>query len=174
MTKFIPKSSYNYQDLLDCGDGKLFGHGNPQLPKPNMLMMDRVTEINKRGGDYGKGEVIAELDINPDLWFFKCHFIGDPVMPGCLGLDALWQLLGFYLGWREYQGNGRASGCGNLKFVGQILPESKLVKYHLHLKRVISLSTVSTGVADAYVYVDDAKVYIADGLKVTLFNKTTT
>ncbi|MCH9665827.1 MAG: bifunctional 3-hydroxydecanoyl-ACP dehydratase/trans-2-decenoyl-ACP isomerase [Gammaproteobacteria bacterium] len=171
MVETNKKSSYSYQDLLDCGDKKLFGPGNPQLPKPNMLMMDRVTEINEQGGEYGKGEAIAELDINPDLWFFQCHFIEDPVMPGCLGLDALWQLLGFYLGWRGYPGYGRASGCGNLKFVGQILPENRLVRYHLHIKRMISLSTVSTGIADAYVYVDDAKVYIAKDLKVTLFSK---
>ena len=168
MHSFTKKSSYNYQDLLDCSENKLFGVGNPQLPKPNMLMMDRVTEINEKGGDFGNGEAIAELDINKDLWFFSCHFAGDPVMPGCLGLDGLWQLLGFYLGWSGYQGKGRALGSGKVKFTGQILPGVKKVRYHLNIQKIVKLSTVM-GIATGYVYADDDKVYTASELKVGLF-----
>ena len=133
----MKKNSYDQEELLACGRGEIFGAGNAQLPLPNMLMMDRITHINETGGEFGKGEIIAELDIIPDLWFFDCHFQGDPVMPGCLGLDAMWQLVGFYLGWLGNPGRGRALGCGEVKFTGQILPTNQKVTYHLHLKRVI-------------------------------------
>ena len=131
------KSQYDLEELLDCGHGKLFGPGNAQLPLPNMLMFDRIVHIDEDGGPFGKGEVIAELDINPDLWFFKCHFEGDPVMPGCLGVDALWQLVGFSLGWRGGEGHGRALGSGEIKFSGQITPDCKKITYKLEFKRVI-------------------------------------
>ena len=127
MTAFVPKDHYTKEELLACGRGELFGEGNAQLPVPNMLMIDRITAINSTGGKYGKGEIIAELDIRPDLWFFDCHFIGDPVMPGCLGLDAMWQLVGFYLGWTGALGRGRALGCAEVKFSGQVLPKHKKV-----------------------------------------------
>ena len=163
-----PKSSYSYEELLDCGYGRLFGPGNPQLPVPNMLMFDRITQINSDGGAYGKGQVVAELDLNPDLWFFHCHFPGDPVMPGCLGLDALWQLLGFYLGWIGGIGRGRALGCGEVKFTGQVLPDNRLVTYRLDVKRVIRRSLVM-GIADAEVLKDGQRIYQAGDLKVGLF-----
>jgi len=121
----MQKNSYTYDDLIKCGNGELFGPGNAQLPQPPMLMFDRITHISTEGGEYGKGEIIAELDINPDLWFFQCHFNEDPVMPGCLGVDAMWQLIGFYLGWLGGPGRGRALGSGSIKFTGQVLPAAK-------------------------------------------------
>ena len=124
----IQKNAYNLDELLDCGHGKMFGPGNARLPLPNMLMLDRITEINAEGGAHGKGEIIAELDVTPDLWFFACHFEEDPVMPGCLGLDAMWQLIGFFLGWKGNPGRGRALGCGEVKFFGQVLPSAKQVR----------------------------------------------
>jgi len=127
MINFEPKSSYDRDELIDCGNGNLFGPGNAQLPIPNMLMLDRIAHISKTGGEYGKGEIIAELDINKDLWFFDCHFPGDPVMPGCLGLDAMWQLVGFFLAWKGNAGRGRALGAGEVKFTGQILPTAKKI-----------------------------------------------
>ena len=133
---FEPKSSYTYEDILACGRGELFGPGNAQLPAPPMLMFDRITNVDAEGGENGKGVIEAEFDIKPDIWFFDCHFIGDPVMPGCLGLDALWQLLGFYLGWTGAPGSGRALGLGELKLTGQVQPSTKLVKYVVDLKRV--------------------------------------
>lgn len=163
-------SSFTREELLECGFGRMFGPGNAQLPTPNMLMMDRVTKISNEGGQYGKGEIIAELDITPDLWFFDCHFPGDPVMPGCLGLDAMWQLLGFYLAWNGNPGRGRALGSGEVKFRGQILPNNKLVSYQLHIKRVIA-SKLVMGIADGYVLVDDKQIYTAKGLRVGLFTK---
>lgn len=135
MTK---QSSYSYEELLKCGYGELFGPGNAQLPIPNMLMMSRINLITEEGGEYGKGEIKAELDITPDLWFFECHFPGDPVMPGCLGLDAMWQLVGFYLGWKGHPGRGRALGVGEVKFTGQVLPTAKKVSYQINIKRVIA------------------------------------
>ncbi|WP_440995486.1 bifunctional 3-hydroxydecanoyl-ACP dehydratase/trans-2-decenoyl-ACP isomerase [Arhodomonas sp. SL1] len=162
------KSSYEYEELLACGHGELFGPGNPQLPVPNMLMFDRIHHIAGEGGAYGKGEVHAELDVHPDLWFFECHFPGDPVMPGCLGLDALWQLLGFYLGWIGGQGKGRALGCGEVKFAGQILPRNKLVTYSLDIKRLIR-RRLTMGIADGRVIVDGETIYWATDLKVGLF-----
>lgn len=166
---FEPKNAYSYQELIDCGHGKLFGPGNAQLPVPNMLMLDRITHISDKGGEYGKGEIVAELDIKPDLWFFDCHFPGDPVMPGCLGLDAMWQLVGFFLGWRGNSGRGRALGSGEVNFKGQILPNAKLVTYHIHLKRVIERKLV-LGIADGRVSVDGKEIYFAKDLRVGLMH----
>ena len=171
MHSFEPKNTYTKEDLIACGEGKMFGPGNAQLPMPNMLMLDRIPHISTSGGEYGKGEIIAELDINPDLWFFDCHFPGDPVMPGCLGLDAMWQLVGFYLGWRGNPGRGRALGSGEVKFTGQILPSSKLVTYHINLKRVIERKLVM-GIADGRVSVDGKDIYFAKDLRVGLFSNT--
>lgn len=168
----IKKSSYTREDLLASGRGELFGEGNPQLPAPNMLMMDRIVSMTEDGGEFGKGEIIAELDITKDLWFFDCHFIGDPVMPGCLGLDAMWQLVGFYLGWIGGQGRGRALGVGELKFTGQVLPDAKKVTYKINMKRVINRKLVM-GMADATMEVDGREIYVAKDLKVGLFSDTT-
>ncbi|WP_226911421.1 3-hydroxyacyl-[acyl-carrier-protein] dehydratase FabA [Gallaecimonas mangrovi] len=165
------KHSFSREDLLACSRGELFGPGNSQLPAPNMLMMDRVAHIHLEGGQYGKGEIIAELDINPDLWFFQCHFPGDPVMPGCLGLDAMWQLVGFFLGWQGGPGKGRALGVGEVKFTGQILPTAKKVTYHIHMKRLIN-RTLVMGIADGEVAVDGRVIYTAKDLKVGLFKDT--
>ncbi|MEX0386274.1 bifunctional 3-hydroxydecanoyl-ACP dehydratase/trans-2-decenoyl-ACP isomerase [Spiribacter onubensis] len=162
------KSSYNYDELIACGHGELFGPGNPQLPVPNMLMFDAITHIDDDGGEYGKGLIEAELAVKPDLWFFGCHFPGDPVMPGCLGLDALWQLLGFYLGWIGGQGKGRALGCGEVKFTGQILPANAVVNYRLDVKRVIRRK-LYMGIADGQVTVDGEVIYRAMDLRVGLF-----
>lgn len=164
-------SSYSREDLLECGRGNLFGPGNAQLPLPDLLMFDRITRISKEGGVYGNGQIIAELDIAPDLWFFDCHFQGDPVMPGCLGLDAMWQLVGFYLGWLGGPGRGRALGVGEVKFRGQVLPSSRLVTYHLSLKRVIMRRLVM-GIADATMNVDGKVIYEANDLRVGLFTST--
>ena len=168
MTK---QHSFDRDELLACSRGELFGPGNAQLPAPNMLMLDRITHIHEAGGEYNKGELIAELDIHPDLWFFDCHFPGDPVMPGCLGLDAMWQLVGFYLGWRGNPGRGRALGSGEVKFTGQILPNHSLVRYHIHMKRVIERKLVM-GIADGSVSVDGEVIYTATDLRVGLFQNT--
>lgn len=165
------QSSYTYDELIKCGYGELFGAGNAQLPLPNMLMLDRITSITDNSGDYSKGEIKAELDINPDLWFFACHFDGDPVMPGCLGLDAMWQLVGFYLGWLGYPGRGRALGVGEVKFTGQILPSAGTVRYQIHIRRVIARDLV-LGIADGEVFVDDRVIYTAKNLRVGLFTST--
>ena len=165
----VQKSSYSYDDLIACGKGELFGPGNAKLPAPPMLMFDRITEVSADGGAHGKGIIKAELDVNPDLWFFQCHFLGDPVMPGCLGLDAMWQLLGFYLGWTGAPGSGRALGLGELKFTGQVLPEAKLVSYQINLKRVINRKLV-LGIGDGTVSVDGKVIYEATDLKVGLFD----
>lgn len=165
------KNAYHYQDLLKCSRGELFGLGNAQLPAPPMLMFDRISRINADGGNYGKGEVVAELDVRPDLWFFQCHFQGDPVMPGCLGLDALWQMVGFYLGWRGGPGRGRALGSGEVKFTGQIVPDAKLVRYHIHLKRVV-MRRLYMGIADGIVEADSQPIYVASDLRVGLFQET--
>lgn len=165
------KNSYSKQELIDCAQTRLFGEGNAQLPMPPMLMFDRITSINEDGGAFGKGQLIAELDIHPDLWFFDCHFEGDPVMPGCLGLDAMWQLVGFYLGWIGGEGHGRALGCGEVKFTGQVLPQAKLVTYHIDMKRVIMRKLV-LGIADARMDVDGRTIYVGRDLSVGLFRKT--
>jgi 3-hydroxyacyl-[acyl-carrier protein] dehydratase / trans-2-decenoyl-[acyl-carrier protein] isomerase len=165
------KNNYLQEDLILCGHGRLFGPGNAQLPLPPMLMFDRIVEISDKGGKYGKGEIIAELDIRPDLWFFDCHFEGDPVMPGCLGLDAMWQLIGFFLAWRGGLGRGRALGSGEVKFTGQVTPKNKLVVYRISLKRVIMRKLVM-GIADAYMDVDGREIYSASDLRVGLFTST--
>ncbi len=164
-------SSYSKQDLIACGEGRLFGPGNAQLPLREMLMMDRITRIADEGGTYGKGVIEAELDIHPDLWFFGVHFQGDPVMPGCLGLDAMWQLVGFYLGWMGGPGRGRALGVGEVKFTGQVLPTAKLVQYRIDLKRVIN-SRLVMGIGDGTMLVDGREIYTAKDLRVGLFTST--
>ena len=169
--EFTPKSSYSYEDIIQCGEGKLFGPGNAQLPLPNMLMFDRITHISSEGGAHGKGQVIAELDVKPDLWFFDCHFQGDPVMPGCLGLDALWQLTGFYLGWTGAPGSGRAIGLGELKLSKQILPENKKVTYTVDIKRFINRRLI-LGVADGRVEVDGEIACEVSDMKVGLFDNS--
>ncbi len=167
------KTSFSYQDLLDCAHGKLFGPGNARLPLPPMLMFDRITEISDQGGKYGKGTVTAEFDIKPDLWFFGCHFESDPVMPGCLGLDAVWQLLGFFLGWMKAPGRGRALGVGEVKFTGEVLPTAKKVVYSLDIKRVI-LRKLVLGIADGTVSVDGKPIYETKDLRVGLFQPDAT
>ena len=164
----MSKNSFSYQELLDCANGILFGKGNAQLPSPPMLMFDRVTNINDTGGLFEKGEIVAELDIKKDLWFFNCHFKGDPVMPGCLGLDAMWQLVGFYLGWLGQPGKGRALGVGEVKFTGQVLNTVKKVTYHISLKRLI-LRKLILGVADGTLKADGNPIYEAKDMKVGLF-----
>ncbi|MGC8808275.1 MAG: 3-hydroxyacyl-[acyl-carrier-protein] dehydratase FabA [Thiomonas sp.] len=164
-------SSYSKDDLIACGEGRLFGPGNAQLPLREMLMMDRITLITDEGGAYGKGQMLAELDIRPDLWFFGVHFQGDPVMPGCLGLDAMWQLVGFYLGWMGGPGRGRALGVGEVKFTGQVLPTAKLVQYRIDLKRVIN-SRLVMGIGDGTMLVDGREIYTAKDLRVGLFTST--
>ena len=162
------QNSFSYDELIKCGNGELFGEGNAQLPQPPMLMFDRITHISEEGGKHGKGEIIAELDIRPDLWFFDCHFHNDPVMPGCLGVDAVWQLVGFFLGWSGGKGRGRALGSGNIKFTGQIFPNNKKVIYKVSLSRMVK-GKLYMGFADADVYVDGDLVYQTKGLKVGLF-----
>jgi 3-hydroxyacyl-[acyl-carrier protein] dehydratase/trans-2-decenoyl-[acyl-carrier protein] isomerase len=165
------KNSYTRDDLLACGHGEIFGPGNARLPLPPMLMFDRITTINDNGGTKGKGEIIAELDVKPELWFFDCHFETDPVMPGCLGLDAMWQLIGFYLGWLGGEGRGRALGSGEVKFSGQVTPKNKLVTYRIDLKRVIMRKLIM-GIADATMEVDGREIYAAKDLRVGLFTST--
>jgi 3-hydroxyacyl-[acyl-carrier protein] dehydratase/trans-2-decenoyl-[acyl-carrier protein] isomerase len=165
------QNSFTREELLSCSTGELFGPGNSQLPAPNMLMMDRIVEIHETGGSHGKGYIIAELDITPDLWFFACHFPGDPVMPGCLGLDAMWQLVGFFLGWSGGPGKGRALGVGEVKFKGQVLPTAKKVTYRIDLKRVIKRK-LFMGLGDGTVEVDGRVIYEAKDLKVGLFQDT--
>ena len=164
----MKKNSFSYEQLIDCANGDLFGKGNAQLPSPPMLMFDRITNINETGGAFKKGEIVAELDIKPELWFFDCHFKGDPVMPGCLGLDAMWQLVGFYLGWLEQPGKGRALGVGEVKFTGQVLNTVKKVTYQISIKRLI-LRKLILGVADGVLKADGEPIYEAKDMKVGLF-----
>ncbi|MTI01108.1 3-hydroxyacyl-[acyl-carrier-protein] dehydratase FabA [Roseibium sp. RKSG952] len=162
------RSSYSYEDLLSCGRGELFGPGNAQLPLPPMLMFDRITEISETGGEFEKGHVRAELEIKPDLWFFPCHFQGDPVMPGCLGLDAMWQMTGFWLGWLGQPGRGRALSTGEIKFTKMVTPDTKLVEYGIDIKRVRTGKLV-LGIADGWLKADGEVIYKAKDLRVGLF-----
>lgn len=163
-------TSIDKDGLLACARGEMFGQGNPQLPMPPMLMMDRVTGISDDGGPHGKGHVVAEFDIDPSLWFFACHFVGDPVMPGCLGLDALWQLTGFSLGWRGMRGRGRALGVGEVKFTGMVTPKVKLVEYRVNFSRIIDRK-LKLGVADGEMRADGELIYTAADMKVGLFQE---
>lgn len=165
------RPSFTKEEILQCGHGELFGEGNAQLPLPPMLMFDRIMHISDEGGEHGKGQIIAELDITPDLWFFDCHFEGDPVMPGCLGLDSMWQLIGFFLGWKGGPGRGRALGAGEVKFTGQVTPKNKKVTYRIDLKRVIMRKLIM-GIADASMEVDGKVIYTAKDLRVGLFTST--
>lgn len=165
------QNSFTKEELLKCGRGEMFGVGNAQLPLPPMLMFDRIISITDDGGAHGAGRIIAEMDITPNLWFFDCHFPGDPVMPGCLGLDAMWQLVGFYLGWKGGLGRGRALGAGDVKFTGQVLPTHKIITYTIDLKRVIMRKLVM-GIADASMSVDGREIYVAKDLRVGLFTRT--
>ncbi len=162
-----PQSSYTKDDLLKSSEGGYFGPGNAQLPAPPMLMMDRITEISTDGGEFGKGHIVGELDITPDLWFFDCLFVGDPVMPGCLGLDALWQIVGYWLGWSGSPGKGRAIGVGEVKFTGQITPSVKCVRFEIDMNKVRRGKLV-LGIANGRVFADDACVYVANDLRVGL------
>lgn len=164
-----PKSHYSKEDLLRSGQGGYFGPGNAQLPAPPMLMMDRITEISLEGGEFGKGHITAELDITPDLWFFACHFPGDPVMPGCLGLDAMWQVVGYWLGWSGSPGKGRALGVGEVRFRGDITPETKLVRYEVSMRQA-RRGKLALGVANGRLFADDACVYVATDLRVGMIN----
>jgi len=165
----MKKNSYSYDELINCGEGKLFGPGNAKLPLPPMLMFDRITEINEKNGNFNKGSLEAELDIKKDLWFFDCHFKEDPVMPGCLGLDAMWQLVGFFLGWIGNPGRGRALGVGAVKFTGEVLQNVKLVKYKIDMKKIMSPGGTTVGLANGVLLADDKKIYSAESLKVGLF-----
>ena len=165
----MKKNSYSYNELINCGEGKLFGPGNAKLPLPPMLMFDRITEINDNKGAFNKGVLKAELDIKKNLWFFDCHFKEDPVMPGCLGLDAMWQLVGFYLGWIGNPGKGRALGVGTVKFTGEVLQSVKNGRYEIDMKKIMSPGGTTVGLANGVVLADDKKIYSADSLKVGLF-----
>ncbi|MDC0890853.1 bifunctional 3-hydroxydecanoyl-ACP dehydratase/trans-2-decenoyl-ACP isomerase [Candidatus Pelagibacter sp.] len=165
----MKKNSYSYNDLITCGNGALFGPGNAKLPLPPMLMFDRITEINDNNGTFNKGSLKAELDIKDDLWFFECHFKEDPVMPGCLGLDAMWQLVGFYLGWLGNLGKGRALGVGTVKFTGEVIKSVKNVRYEIDMKKIMSPGGTTVGLANGLVFADDKKIYAAESLKVGLF-----
>jgi len=165
----MKKNSYNYDDLIRCGNGALFGPGNAKLPLPPMLMFDRITEINESSGSFNKGSLKAELDVKNELWFFECHFKEDPVMPGCLGLDAMWQLVGFYLGWLGNPGRGRALGVGTVKFTGEVIKSVNNVRYEIEMKKIMSPGGTTVGLANGLVFADDKKIYSAENLKVGLF-----
>ena len=165
----MKKNSFNYDELIGCANGELFGPGNAKLPSPPMLMFDRITEIDENKGAFGKGLMKAELDIKDDLWFFDCHFKEDPVMPGCLGLDAMWQLVGFYLGWHGNPGRGRALGVSTVKFTGEVLKNVKMATYIIDMKRILIKGETTVGLANGILLADDKKIYSADGLKVGLF-----
>ena len=163
------KNSYKYEELIDCANGKLFGPGNAKLPSPPMLMFDRITNIQENKGVYRKGLIQAELDIKEKMWFFDCHFKEDPVMPGCLGLDAMWQLVGFYLGWVGEPGKGRALGVNNVKFTGEVLKKVKIASYQVNMKRILKKEGAVVGLADGILYADEKPIYEAENLKVGLF-----
>jgi len=166
MTK---KHSFKYEELIDCANGKLFGPGNAKLPSPPMLMFDRITNIQDTKGKFNKGLIVAELDIKEKMWFFDCHFKGDPVMPGCLGLDAMWQLVGFFLGWIGEPGKGRALGVNSVKFTGEVLKNVKIAKYQVDMKRILKKEGAVVGLADGILFADKKIIYEAENLKVGLF-----
>ena len=163
------KSSYNYEELIDCANGKLFGKGNAKLPLPPMLMFDKISKIDEHSGIFNHGLVVAELNIKPNLWFFDCHFKEDPVMPGCLGLDAMWQLVGFYLGWLGEPGKGRALGVNSVKFTGEVLKNIKVAKYEINMKRILKKKSATVGLANGILLADNKPIYEAENLKVGLF-----
>ena len=165
----MKQNSYSYEDLILCGKGELFGPGNAKLPSPPMLMFDRITNIQESKGLYKKGMVEAELDIKKKMWFFDCHFKDDPVMPGCLGLDAMWQLAGFFLGWKGEPGKGRALGVNSVKFTGEVLTNAKIAKYQVNMKRILKKEGAVVGLADGTLYSDNKPIYEAENLKVGLF-----
>ena len=165
----MKKNSFSYDDLIQCGNGDLFGPGNAKLPLPPMLMFDRITKINENDGEFKKGSLSAELDVKKNLWFFDCHFKNDPVMPGCLGLDAMWQLVGFYLGWLENPGRGRALGVGSVKFTGEVLKNVKMATYEIDMKRILVKGETTVGLANGILLADGKKIYSAENLKVGLF-----
>jgi len=165
----IKKNSFKYEELIECANGKLFGPGNAKLPSPPMLMFDRITNIEENKGIFKKGMVQAELDMKENMWFFDCHFKEDPVMPGCLGLDAMWQLVGFFLGWIGEPGKGRALGVGSVKFTGEVLKNVKIARYHVDMKRILRKEGAVVGLADGILYADNKAIYEAENLKVGLF-----
>ena len=165
----MKKNSYSYNELINCGEGKLFGPGNARLPLPPMLMFDRITEIKSNEGKFKKGIVKAELDIKDNMWFFGCHFKGDPVMPGCLGLDAMWQLVGFYLGWMGEPGKGRALGVNSVRFTGEVLKNIKIASYEVDMKKVLKTEGGTVGFADGILKADGKKIYTAENLKVGVY-----
>ena len=163
------KNSFKYEDLLECANGKLFGPGNAKLPSPPMLMFDRITNIQENKGAFNKGLIEAELDIKEKMWFFDCHFKEDPVMPGCLGLDAMWQMVGFFLGWKGEPGKGRALGVNNVKFTGEVLKKVKIARYQVDMKRILKKEGTVVGLADGILFADETPIYEAENLKVGLF-----
>ena len=165
----IKKNSFKFEELIDCANGKLFGKGNAKLPLPPMLMFDKISEISEKSGEFNLGFIVAELTVKPDLWFFDCHFKEDPVMPGCLGLDAMWQLVGFYLGWLGKPGKGRALGVNSVKFTGEVLKNIKVAKYEINMKRILKKESATVGLANGILLADNKPIYEAENLKVGLF-----
>jgi len=167
----MKKNSFNYEELIDCANGKLFGPGNAKLPSPPMLMFHRITNVDENKGKFKKGLIEAEFDVTEKMWFFNCHFKEDPVMPGCLGLDAMWQLVGFYLGWKGEPGKGRALGVNSVKFTGEVLTSVKIAKYEVNMKRILKKEGAVVGLADGTLYADEKAIYQAENLKVGLFKQ---